>query len=531
MSTHKTQCWWFLNLNFFDRFPTVPNFLRYVLPDEVAEPLGQAQRRRSQSTTCLQKSLHRFLWIPFFIFVLEPLVLRLFLFYASVIFFKNYHLSTSLMKTNKFHYTFPLLLCFLCFEFWLFLFSFQLPNKKEAEGSIFIYNLPSNSMVRQKLTFAQHLCICPFAICAGSAQPSHFICCWTDQGEENHPQACLPSSAQLFGIWRSEFKKCTKRFFFTFSLACLDINNIVVSDRLGMPPMYMVVDIRWDDYAPEDEIVQMQDPTKDIFQNNNAHPISPSRKRWALLRKSKLSIPIDRLYQNHNLLKTHQRFYLDDQVANFILKLQILFHISLFNIPIFIFSHFVSHIQILCWRTDVRSNVEQLAVLKLLITKLTKANRANQVVTKITKPNPKYKSIPAAISTAENHGRHVITENHEGGSFLLLWDLNNLIFVLEQKSGYSSQATSTSSLWRLPLEWSPVRFSNEDNSGSSRWEPTPSKSAQSISTVSNTFNGRRSAFLLADQSWSRDAKLGIIRSLKLLILPTTHLAQCTFVLK
>merc|ERR1712180_260431 len=65
----------------------------------------------------------------------------------SVIFFKNYHLSTSLMKTNKFHYTFPLLLCFLCFEFWLFLFSFQLPNKKEAEGSIFIYNLPSNSMV------------------------------------------------------------------------------------------------------------------------------------------------------------------------------------------------------------------------------------------------------------------------------------------------------------------------------------------------------------------------------------------------
>ena len=116
---------------------------------------------------------------------------------------------------------------------------------------------------------------------------------------------------------------------------------MVVSDRLGMPPMYMVVDIRWDDYAPEDEIVQMQDPTKDIFQNNIALPISPSRKRWALLRKSKLSIPIDRLYQNHNLLKTHQRFYLDDQVANFILKLQLLFHISLSNIPIFKFSHFV----------------------------------------------------------------------------------------------------------------------------------------------------------------------------------------------
>ena len=134
-----------LNLNFFDRFPT-PN-LRYVLPDEVALSLGQGQRRRRQSATCLQKSLHRFLWLPFFIFVLEPLVLRLFLFYASVIFFKNYYLSASLMKTNKFHYTFPLLLCFVYFEFWLFLFSFQLPNKKEAEGSIFIYSLPSNSMV------------------------------------------------------------------------------------------------------------------------------------------------------------------------------------------------------------------------------------------------------------------------------------------------------------------------------------------------------------------------------------------------
>ena len=145
-----------LNLNFFDRFPT-PN-LRYVLPDEVAFSLGQGQRRRRQSATCLQKSLHRFLWLPFFIFVLEPLVLRLFLFYASVIFFKNYHLSASLMKTNKFHYTFPLLLCFVYFEFWLFLFSFQLPNKKEAEGSIFIYNLPSNSMVSssQLLVFSSN---------------------------------------------------------------------------------------------------------------------------------------------------------------------------------------------------------------------------------------------------------------------------------------------------------------------------------------------------------------------------------------
>ena len=68
---------------------------------------------------------------------------------------------------------------------------------------------------------------------------------------------------------------------------------MVVSDRLGMPPMYMVVDIRWDDYAPEDEIVQMQDPTKGIFQNNNALPISPSRKRWALRgKKNPITFPL-----------------------------------------------------------------------------------------------------------------------------------------------------------------------------------------------------------------------------------------------
>ena len=195
-----------LNLNFFDRFPT-PN-LRYVLPDEVALSLGQGQRRRRQSATCLQKSLHRFLWLPFFIFVLEPLVLRLFLFYASVIFFKNYHLSASLMKTNKFHYTFPLLLCFVYFEFWLFLFSFQLPNKKEAEGSIFIYSLPSNSMVSlenipDRRVFLKEFSNSIQCVFSGFAQPSHFICRWIDQGEKNHPQACVSSSPQLSWIWRS----------------------------------------------------------------------------------------------------------------------------------------------------------------------------------------------------------------------------------------------------------------------------------------------------------------------------------------
>merc|ERR1711913_189637 len=132
----------------------------------------------------------------------------------------------------------------------------------------------------------------------------------------------------------------------------------------------------------------MQDPTKDFFQNNNALPISPSRKS---------------LYQNHNLLKTHQRFYLDDQI--------------------------------LCWRTDVRSNVEQLAVLKLLITKM-------------TKQNPKYKSIPAAISTAENHGRPAITENHEEIWVLLTSNFN--IFVVTSALGVVASAVfKRRQLWEL----------------------------------------------------------------------------------
>ena len=58
----------------------------------------------------------------------------------------------------------------------------------------------------------------------------------------------------------------------------------VVSDRLGMPPSYMVVDIRWDDYAqddPSEEIVQLQSPTKKINHHHTTAPPQLDRKRWA----------------------------------------------------------------------------------------------------------------------------------------------------------------------------------------------------------------------------------------------------------
>merc|ERR1712212_368170 len=195
-------------------------------------------------------------------------------------------------------------------------------------------------------------------------------------------------------------------------------SSVEYEDRLGMPPSYMVVDIRWDDYLqePSEEVVQLQDPTKLVqsqdptkeilFQHHTTAPLlSPDRKS---------------LYQNYNLLKTHQRLFLDDQI--------------------------------LCWRTNLRSNVEHLAVLKLLITKLTKANRVNQVITKLANPNrvnqvitkltnanPKLKPIPAAISAAENHGKTATTENHEE-IWVLLTTSNFNIFVVTSALGVVASA-------------------------------------------------------------------------------------------
>jgi len=244
------------------------------------------------------------------------------------------------MKTNKFHYTFPLLLCFVYFEFWLFLFSFQLPNKKEAEGSIFIYSLPSNSMV-------------------------------------------LLSLLTSFLVEVIKERKTIHKLVYPHHHSSVDYE-----DRLGMPPSYMVVDIRWDDYAQESSEEQVQ--LHEIFLNTPP-PLSPDRKS---------------LYQNYNLLKTHQRLFLDDQI--------------------------------LCWRTDLRSNVEHLAVLKLLITKLTKANRVNQVITKLTNPNPKLKTISATISAAENHRKTAATENHEEIWVLLTSNFN--IFVVTSALGVVASA-------------------------------------------------------------------------------------------
>merc|ERR1712192_305123 len=72
------------------------------------------------------------------------------------------------------------------------------------------------------------------------------------------------------------------------------------------------------------------------------------------------------------------------------------------------------------------------------ITKLTKPNRVDQVITKLTNPNLKLKPISAAISTAENHGKTATTENHEEIWVLLTSNFN--IFVVTSALGVVASA-------------------------------------------------------------------------------------------
>jgi len=171
----------------------------HVLPDEVPKPLGQGQVGGLRSSAHFKKSLHRIFCFPFFIFVFEPLVFRLLFLYASINFMRNYVLSTKLMKSNNFHYAFPLILCFVYSEFLLFIFSFQLPHKKESEISIFTYAPPSNAMV--------------------------FL--------------CLISSVlfELVKERRAIHQRLYPKHQRTFEY----------EDRIGMPPSYMVVQMIWED--------------------------------------------------------------------------------------------------------------------------------------------------------------------------------------------------------------------------------------------------------------------------------------------
>ena len=164
---------------------------RHVLPDEVAVSLGQGQGGGGQGSACFKKSFHRFLWFSFFILVFEPLVFRLFLLLASVIFTRTYILSRSFMKVNEFHYSFPLILCVLYTELVFFLFSFQLPNKSKDDKPVFTYAPPSTTVVsQQKLMTYLKLKAPP-----GFSQSSRFIVVWIVKREASYPGGCLPTPA------------------------------------------------------------------------------------------------------------------------------------------------------------------------------------------------------------------------------------------------------------------------------------------------------------------------------------------------
>ena len=81
-----------------------------------------------------------------------------------------------------------------------------------------------------------------------------------------------------------------------------------------MPPSYMVVDIRWDDYAeePSEEIVQLQDPTKLVQLQDPTKLVQLQDPMKEIFKHHKTPPPLS---QNYNLLKTHQRLFLDDQVV------------------------------------------------------------------------------------------------------------------------------------------------------------------------------------------------------------------------
>lgn len=190
---------------FFGRF--TPS-LRYVLPDEVAKSLGQGQGRGTQVSACFKKSLHLFLCFPFFIFVFEPLVFRLLFLPASVIFSRSYLLSTSLVKITKFHHSFPLILCFLHFELFIVLFSFQLPPYN-SQMFIFVYNLPSNAMV-------------------------------------------LISLLGSFLIEMIKERKAIHKLVYPNHQSSMEFE-----DRLGMPPSYMVVEMSWDEEDEDTEKVEL----------------------------------------------------------------------------------------------------------------------------------------------------------------------------------------------------------------------------------------------------------------------------------
>jgi len=103
------------------------------------------------------------------------------------------------MKSNTFHYSFPLILCFVYSEFILFIFSFQLPHKTAVQTSIFTYAPPSKAMV--------FLCLI-----------SSFI-----------------------------FELIKERQTIHRHLYPHHYRSAQFEDRLGMPPSYMVVRMTWDD--------------------------------------------------------------------------------------------------------------------------------------------------------------------------------------------------------------------------------------------------------------------------------------------
>jgi len=128
------------------------------------------------------------------------------------------------MKSNHFHYSRPLILCFMYFELLLFVFSFQLPQKNDTEKSIFTYALPSNIMV-----FLSLLGSCVFELI--------------------------------------KERKAVHKFMYPY-------HSMDFEERPGMPPSYMVIKISWDQ-EDEDSIVEKIGINNTMATFSNGFSISP----------------------------------------------------------------------------------------------------------------------------------------------------------------------------------------------------------------------------------------------------------------
>lgn len=159
-----------------------------------------------------------------------------------------------LMKSNRFHYSFPLILSLITFEFLLFLFSFQLPKKEETR-SIFTYSPPSNSKILLSLfgSFiielikkrkSLHKLIYPHnenreeleaGVGVGGMPPSYMVVSitwdWENEEENNLARETKGTNTSLLPTKSSECKSYLYNYYFITKIDLTKFNKTFCSNK------------------------------------------------------------------------------------------------------------------------------------------------------------------------------------------------------------------------------------------------------------------------------------------------------------